>query len=151
MALLIMAPRLYIGMSADGVFPAALASIEPRTATPMRATLVLAALATLFSVAGTFQQIVTFFMAPTLAFVALAAAALVPLRRRAAQASAFRAPGYPLTIGLFVGLLGSVLVVVALNQPLQTLAGFAVMLLGVPAYRFARPNLAARVSIGVER
>jgi APA family basic amino acid/polyamine antiporter len=150
MALLIMAPRLYIGMSADGVFPAALASIEPRTATPVRATLLLATLATLFSVAGTFQQIVTFFMGPTLAFVALAAAALVPLRRRAPQASAFRAPGYPLTIWLFVGLLGTVLVVVALNQPLQTLAGFAVMLLGVPAYRFVRPNL-ARVSTGVDR
>jgi APA family basic amino acid/polyamine antiporter len=150
MALLIMAPRLYIGMRADGVFPAALASIEPRTGTPMRATLLLAALATLFSVAGTFQQIVTFFMGPTLAFVALAAAALVPLRRRAPHASAFRAPGYPLTIGLFVGLLGSVLVVVAVNQPLQTLAGFAVVLLGGPAYRLARPNLAC-VSTGVER
>ena len=138
MALLIMAPRLYVAMSADGLFPAALAAISPRTAMPIRATLLLASLASLFAVAGTFQQIVTFFMCSMMAFVGLSAAALIPLRRRSADAAAFSVPGHPLTTVLFAGSLAAVIVLIAVSRPFQALAGFALVLAGVPAYRLIR-------------
>jgi APA family basic amino acid/polyamine antiporter len=135
LALLIMAPRLYVAMSDDGLFPSALASVNSRTRTPARATAFLALLASLFVFVGTFQQIVAFFMCTTLAFIALAAAALIIVRRRRPQQASFSSPGYPITAGLFVLLVVGVVVLVAITHPLQAFAGFAIICLGLPAHR----------------
>jgi len=138
LGLVIMAPRVYVAMGEDGRFPAALSAVNRATGSPVRATLLLAALASLYTLAGTFQQIVTFFLCPTLTLVALAAAALVPLRRRVPRPGGFRAPGHPVTTGLFVALAAAVIIIVAMGQPLQALAGFAIVGLGIPAYRPVR-------------
>lgn len=140
LALLIMAPRLYVAMSRDRLFPAPLASVNPVTQSPARATVVLAFLASVFVSVGTFQQIIAFFMCTTLVFIALAAAALVVVRRRAPGGTCFHAPGYPLTTVLFVSLILIVVTLVGINQPLQALAGFVIVLLGLPVHRFARHN-----------
>ena len=141
LALLIMAPRLYVAMSRDGLFPASLASVNPVTQSPARATAFLALLASVFVSVGTFQQIVAFFMCTTLGFIALAAAALVVVRKRAPGGTSFHAPGYPLTTVLFVLLILSVVTLVGINQPLQATAGFVIVLLGLPVrHLFARHN-----------
>jgi APA family basic amino acid/polyamine antiporter len=75
LALLIMAPRLYVAMSRDGLFPSSLARVNAVTQSPVRATALLAVLASVFVSLATFQQIVAFFMCTTLGFIALAAAA----------------------------------------------------------------------------
>jgi APA family basic amino acid/polyamine antiporter len=138
LALLIMAPRLYVAMSRDGLFPSPVAAISATTGAPSRATLLLALLASLFVLAGTFQQIVAFFLCTALAFVALAAAALVVVRPEARAGSRVGAV-------LFVLLVMAVTVLVAVNRPMQALAGVAVVLAGWPAYavlvpRSARPG-----------
>lgn len=135
MALFMMAPRLYIAMSLDGLFPSALASIDPTTKAPVRATAVLAVLASGLVIVGTFEQIVSFLICTAMGFIALAAAALIVVRRRAPNVRAFRAPGYPWTTGLFVLLVACVVALVAVNRPLQALAGFGIVALGWPAYR----------------
>jgi APA family basic amino acid/polyamine antiporter len=140
MALLMMAPRLYIAMGRDGLFPTALAAIHPVTNAPARATAVLALLASAFVFIGTFQQIVAFFMCTALGFIALAAAALPIVRRRAPDAGGFRSPGYPVSTALFILLVMSVVLLVAVNRPVQALAGFALVLLGLPAYRYLKPG-----------
>ncbi|HXH06797.1 MAG TPA: amino acid permease [Vicinamibacterales bacterium] len=134
LALLIMAPRLYLAMSGDRLFPAALARRHPATGSPARATLLLALLASLFAWAGTFRGIVAFFMCTTLAFIALAAAALIRVRRRHPDHAGFSAPGHPLTTVLFVLLVAGVVTLVAVNRPLEAATGFAAVLLGVPAH-----------------
>ena len=134
-ALLLMAPRLYLAMSRDNLFPAALATLHPVTQAPVRATIVLATLASAFVVSGSFSQIVTFFLCPTLVFVALAAGALFVIRRRHPDALGFRAPGYPLTPALFVVLLLAVVAFIALAYPVPALAGCALVLIGLPLYR----------------
>jgi APA family basic amino acid/polyamine antiporter len=141
LALLIMAPRLYVAMSCDRLFPATLASVNPVTQSPARATAFLAFLASVFVSVATFQQILAFFMCTTLGFIALAAAALVVVRRRAPGGTSFHAPGYPLTTVLFVLLTLSVVTLVGINQPLQAIAGLVVVLLGLPVHHlFARQN-----------
>jgi APA family basic amino acid/polyamine antiporter len=135
LALLIMAPRLYEAMSHDGLFPAPLATVNPLTQTPARATAFLALLASVFVSVGTFQQIIAFFMCTTLGFIALSAAALIVVRRRAPGGASFHAPGYPLTTVLLVLLILTVMALVGINQPLQAIAGFAIVLLGLPAQR----------------
>ena len=135
LALLIMAPRLYVAMSRDRIFPSAVAAVDPRSGAPVRATVLLAAIATLFVAMGTFEQIVAFFMCTTLAFIALAAAALLVVRREPESDAvvAFRAPRVAPV--LFILLVAGVVILVALNRPVQALAGATVVLLGAPAYR----------------
>ena len=134
LSLLIMAPRLYVAMSADGLFPSSLAFVNRATKSPVRATMVLAALATVFVLVGTFQQIVALFMCTTLSFIALAAAALFVVRRGPLRGAPYTAAGYPVTPILFILLVSAIVALIALNRPLQALAGFAVILLGIPAY-----------------
>ena len=134
-ALLLLAPRLYLAMSGEGLFPVALARLHPITQAPARATIVLATLASIYVVSGTFSQIVAFFICPTLAFVALAAAALFIVRRRVPDEPVFRAPGYPATPLLFVLLLLAVVAFITLAHPLPALAGCALVLIGLPLHR----------------
>lgn len=140
LALLIMAPRLYVAMGEDGVFPSSLASLNKVTQSPVRATALLAVLASVFVSVGTFRQIVPFFMCTTLGFVALAAGSLIVVRRRAGAGPPFQAPGHPFTTLLFVILVLAVVVLVALNRPREAIAGFAIVVLGLPAYRSFRSH-----------
>ena len=132
MALLLMAPRLYVAMGRDGLFPSDLAALHPRTGAPVRSTVLLAAIASVFVLTGTFSQIVALFMCTTMVFVGLAAAGLFAVRARADAAAGFRAPGYPATPTLFVLLVLAVVVLIALARPVPALAGFALMLAGLP-------------------
>lgn len=143
MALLFMAPRLYVAMGRDGLFPPALARLTRRTAAPARATALLASIASLLVLSGSFDQIVAFFLCTALAFISLAASALFVARRRGAPAR-FLAPGYPATPVLFVLFLGAVIGCITLARPRQVLAGFALVLLGVPVYRFLSSRGALR-------
>jgi basic amino acid/polyamine antiporter, APA family len=142
MALLLMAPQLYVAMSADGLFPSALAVLHPTTRVPMRATALLAVLATAYVFAGTFEQISAFLIATAMGFIALSAASLFRIRHRLGDAARFRVPGYPWTPGAFVVLMSTVVALVAANRPRQALLGACIVSLGVPAYRlFARRDL----------
>lgn len=143
LALLFMAPRLYLAMTRDGILPAAVGSIHPVTGAPVRATALLAVIASLYVLAGNFRQIVAFFMAPALVFVALAAAGLFVIRRRAPSAAAFQTPGYPVTPALFVLLLAAVVALIAVSRPLEALAGAAIVVLGLPAHRLFGPRRGA--------
>jgi APA family basic amino acid/polyamine antiporter len=135
MALLMMAPRLYVAMSLDGLFPAALAAIHPATKAPARATALLAVLASGFVLAGTFDQIASFLICTALGFIALAAAALIVVRRRAPD------PLAPPECRAIRGQRDSSsswsprsVALVAINRPLQALGGLVIVAAGWPAY-----------------
>lgn len=140
LALVMMAPRVYVAMGGDGLFPSALAAVRPGSATPARAMLLLATLASGFVLVGTFQQIVAFFICTALSFIALAAAALFVVRRRAPDATPFESPGYPLGPGLFVLLIVVVVVLVLMVRPVEALAGAAIVMLGLPARHMLLKN-----------
>lgn len=140
-AFLLMAPRLYVAMGQDGLFPAPLAEVHSATQTPVRALLVLGCLASVYAWFGRFDQIVALMICPALVFIALAAAGLSIVRARGADGAAeFETPGYPWTPGLFVVLVSGVVVLVALGRPQQAALGGALILLGVPAYRWFGPS-----------
>jgi APA family basic amino acid/polyamine antiporter len=144
-ALLLMAPRLYVAMSRDGVLPRVLAPVEPARDSSRPATALLATLASVYTLAATFQQVVAFFFCTALGFVALATAGLFVLRRRGAPGgNAFRCPGYPVVPASFVALLAVVILFAGITRPAQAIAGLGVVLCGVPAYWW----LSARGALG---
>jgi APA family basic amino acid/polyamine antiporter len=121
-------------MSEDHLFPAALAVLSPVTQVPARATALLAALATAYVIAGTFEQISSFLVCTAMGFIALAAASLLRIRRRMPQRAGFSVPGYPWTTLAFVLLMSAVVVLVGVNRPRQALLGLVIVALGWPAY-----------------
>ncbi len=143
LALLLMAPRVYVAMSRDGLFSSALAASSAATGSPTRATALLATISSIYVLSGTFEQILPLFLCPALVFVALAAAGLFRVRRSGREAApGFRCPGYPATPIFFIAFLVAVAVIVAIGHPLPVLVGLAIVALGIPAYRLfsARPN-----------
>jgi len=134
LALVMFAPRLYVAMADDRVMAPALVGGQGDTM-PVRGTLLLAVLASVLASLAGFDAILTYFMAPTLVFIALAAwtgvRAAAPVtgpvtgaRGHHGRRGTFAALAASLAAGVFVVLLAGIIVLVVLNQPLQAGAGF---------------------------
>jgi APA family basic amino acid/polyamine antiporter len=120
-------------MARDGLFIPAVAAIHPRFETPALAIALQASLASVLVVAGTFNDIISYFIFVVIVFVGLTVVALFKLRRRDGYAI-FSTPGYPVTPIVFLGLIGLLLVLLGGNNPKQAFLGVAVVSLGLPFY-----------------
>jgi APA family basic amino acid/polyamine antiporter len=109
------------------------ANVHPRFGTPTRAVAIQATLASVLVLLGTFQQILSYFIFVTVAFLALTVVGLIVLRRREG-AAAYHTPGYPLTPALFLILVVVLLFLLAGHNPLQAALGVAIVALGIPLY-----------------
>jgi len=128
-------PRLFYAMARDGVFLSRLAEVHPRFGTPAVAIVSTSLWSSVLVLSGTFEQLFTYVVFMSWLWFALAALAIFVYRRREPDAPRpFRTPGYPLTPILFV--LAALVIVVntIVAQPVQSLIGLALGLLGVPAY-----------------
>lgn len=132
-AVLMAAPRVYVAMARDGVFPASVGRRHPRLGTPLRAIVLQAVLACVAVGLASFEAILATFMFITVAFVALTVAGLYRLPRPAE--GAFRVPGYPLTPFLFLALLGTLLALLLAGRPREALLGTAIVACGYPVSR----------------
>lgn len=121
-------------MARDGLFPSWLSAISPRLGTPARATAVQATLASILAASGSFEQILAYFMAVTIGFLALIAATVFVLP---ATGDAGRVPGSPITPLGFIVPTTLVVVLQVMNDPLRSGGGLAIVALGLPAYQIA--------------
>jgi APA family basic amino acid/polyamine antiporter len=133
-SMLMGAPRVYYAMARDGLFLPALAAVHPRFGTPARAVALQAVLASALVLAGTFEQILAYFFFSVVAFLALTVAAVYVLRGQSPAAAAYRTPGYPVTLLLFLVPVAFLLGLLAAHDPLRSLLGAAAVALGVPVY-----------------
>jgi basic amino acid/polyamine antiporter, APA family len=139
-------PRVFQAMAADGVFFPWLARLHPVHRTPAGAIALQAAWASALVLSGSFSQLVDYVAFADWVFFGLTVAGLFVYRGRdragskAAAPGAFRVPGYPWTPALFVA--ASIFVVVSsvLAAPLNALIGSGMLALGVPVYWYwSRP------------
>jgi len=133
-AVVMSAPRVYFAMARDGLFIPAVAAIHPRFETPTVAIALQAALASVLVVAGTFKEIISYFVFVVIVFVALTILALFKLRRRSTANAGYLTPGYPVTPIVFLALLLLLLVLIGGNNPKQAFLGVFVVSLGLPFY-----------------
>ena len=134
LALLMALPRVYYAMAQDGVFLRAVGEISPRFGTPARAIAIQATLASILVLLGTFDQIVTYFVFVTVAFVGLTVGALIVLRRRSGNDASYRTPLYPVTPIVFLVLVIATLLLLAGHSPRQAALGVGIVGLGIPVY-----------------
>jgi APA family basic amino acid/polyamine antiporter len=141
-ATVLVGPRVYHAMAADGLFFAPLARTHPKLHTPVAALAVQAVVAVVQLVSGSFDQLLTFAMFAIVAFSTLAVTAVFVLRVRKPLAfRPFRVPGYPLVPALFVAVNVWVLWSVITQGAHAALIGLAIVATGVPAYALFRPRI----------
>ncbi|MGH9759618.1 MAG: amino acid permease, partial [Blastocatellia bacterium] len=144
-------PRIFFAMADSGLFFRKIAAVHPRFKTPHVAILLAAALAVIFVMVQTFEQLADTFVLAIWPFYALGVASIYTLRRkRPDMPRPYRTPGYPVTPILFLlaslYLLGNALAddVIHFGSRLigaQTatdssgaLLVLAIILAGIPAY-----------------
>jgi basic amino acid/polyamine antiporter, APA family len=128
-------PRVFYAMARDGLFFRRVAAIHPRFQTPHVAIAMAAMLGIGYVSIRTFEQLAEAFILGIWPFYVLCVGAVFTLRRQRPGAERpYRTAGYPFVPLLFllasVGMLGNALY----RQPASTLAGFGIILLGIPVY-----------------
>jgi basic amino acid/polyamine antiporter, APA family len=131
-AYFIASPRVYFAMANDGLFFRSFGSLHPRFGTPHRATLIQMGIACLLVLSGSFNEIVSYFFFIVVLFVAITVCGLFRIRKQAFDG--YRTPMFPLPPIIFIAITAIVLFFIALRNPIQTVIGAVVVLLGVPVY-----------------
>ena len=132
-------PRLFFAMARDRVFFARLATVHPRFGTPAAAIVGTAVWSAVLVLSGSFEQLLTYVVFMSWLWFALAALTIFVYRRRAPRAQRpFSTPGYPVTPVLFVAAALVIVLNTVMAQPVQSLIGLGIALLGVPSYRIWR-------------
>ncbi len=136
---ILVTPRVFQAMAADGVFFRRLAELHPRYRTPGAAILLMGAWAVALTLTRTYGPLTDYVVFGDWIFFGLSVATLFIYRRRERAAGVsrplrFRTPGYPWVPALFV--LAALYVVASsvTSNPRNAAIGSALLLAGVPAF-----------------
>jgi len=141
---LLVTPRVFQAMAADGVFFQRLARLHPAHRTPTGAIVFMGAWAILLTVSGTYAQLLDYVVFGDWIFFGLTVATLFVYRARDRAAGAMARPsvlpaiGYPWVPGLFVVAAAYVVASSVLANPRNAAIGGGLLLLGVPVYLYWR-------------
>jgi APA family basic amino acid/polyamine antiporter len=133
---IMVSPRVYQAMAADGLFFESFAKLHPRYRTPGAAIIAQGVWASLLLATRSYGQLLDYVTFADWIFFGSTAATLFIYRRRPTGGSAgsFRVPGYPWAVVLFI--LAAVYVVIGSirSNPGNALRGILLLAAGVPAY-----------------
>jgi APA family basic amino acid/polyamine antiporter len=134
-------PRVYFQMAADGTFFKQLAWVSRRTHAPVVAIVLQGVIAIVISLAGKYDQILTYVTSVDYVFFGLSAIALIVFRNRDARDPTapqpfFRMPGHPITTLLFLAIAWGIVADVLVSSPVDTSIGLGILLSGLPVYAF---------------
>jgi APA family basic amino acid/polyamine antiporter len=138
---IMVSPRVYQAMAADGLFFQSFARLHPRFRTPVTAIIAQGAWACLLLATRTYGQLLDYVTFADWIFFGATAATLVVhrrLERGTPRAAGFRLPGYPWTLALFI--LAALYVVAGSigSNPGNAVRGALLLLAGVPVYAIWR-------------
>jgi basic amino acid/polyamine antiporter, APA family len=138
-------PRIVYALSRDGLFPKPFARVHPRFQTPSFAIIAQAVWMSLLCLSGRYDQLYTYAtFAVILAYTATGIALFVFRRTRPREHRPYRCWGYPTVPAIFVATSALLAVNTVLRQPVETLAGIGILLLGVPVYFWMRSGASRR-------
>ena len=136
---ILVSPRVYQAMAADGLFPAALARLHPRTRTPVNALVLQGLWALTLLLMGTYGELLDWVVFAD--WITFGAVALTLVRYRRTETPGqpgFRDPFYPWSVALFVAAAIYVVAGSVASNPANALKGSVMIALGVPVYLFWR-------------
>jgi APA family basic amino acid/polyamine antiporter len=129
--------RTYLPMARDGVFFKSLGVVHPKWRTPAACILAQGVWTVVLTVSGTYEALYTYVIVVLFLFHAATGLAVFVLRaKRPEWPRPYRVSGYPIVPAIFVltslAFVGNSL----LERPTESLFGFGIMLLGLPAYAY---------------
>ncbi|HXV89868.1 MAG TPA: amino acid permease [Gemmatimonadales bacterium] len=136
---ILVTPRVFQAMAADGLFFDRIARLHPRHRTPAAAITLQAAWAVVLALSGTYAELLDYVVFGDWIFFGAAAATLFVYRARdgmAAGAPAFRVPAYRLVTGFFVLAAVYVMASAVRAEPTNAMKGAALIALGIPVYAY---------------
>ena len=145
---ILVTPRVYQAMAADGVFFARMAIVNPRTRTPIAALIGQAAWAIVLLLSGSYGQLLDYVVFADWVFFAATGAALFVYRARETRdagggAAAMPTYGHPVTTVLFLAAAVYVIIGSIVSNPPNALKGSILLALGWPAYAWWRRRSSA--------
>jgi APA family basic amino acid/polyamine antiporter len=127
--------RVPYAVATDGLAPKALARISHVTRVPVVAVLVQGAIACVYALSGTFDQLTDAVVFASWLFYALNAGTVLLLRKREPDRErAYRVPGFPVVPVLFMALATLLLVNAVWTAPRASVLGVGVVTLGALVY-----------------
>jgi APA family basic amino acid/polyamine antiporter len=134
-------PRVFQAMAADGVFLPAMARLHPRYRTPGAAIVVMGVWSAALTLTGTYGKLLDYVVFGDWIFFGSSVATLFVYRARerrqgGAPRAGVRVPGYPWTAAFFVLAAAYVVASSVGANPKNAAIGTGLILLGVPAYWF---------------
>jgi APA family basic amino acid/polyamine antiporter len=145
---IMVSPRVYQTMAADGLFFPAFARLHPRFRTPGTALIVQGIWAVGLLLTGKYGQLLDYVVFCDWIFFGLAVYSLFIIRRQDRAAGvvdppdAFRVPGWPVTPILFLAAAVYVVVGSISSNPKNAALGTAILAIGVPVFWFWRGRTA---------
>ena len=134
-AMIFAGPRVYYAMARDGLFFAAAGRVHPTYRTPAWAIGAQAVWSALLVLSGGFEQLIEYTGFAVILFAGVAGVALFVLRRRdGGTPRPFRAWGYPVAPGIFVGASALIVLNAMWRSPGPSGAGLGIILAGLPLY-----------------
>jgi basic amino acid/polyamine antiporter, APA family len=145
---IMVSPRVYQTMAADGLFFPAFARLHPRFRTPGTAIIVQGIWGIALLWTGKYGQLLDYVVFCDWIFFGLAVFSLFIIRRQDRDAGvpeppdAFRVPGWPVAPLLFLGAAVYVVAGSISSNPKNALLGTGILLIGIPVFRFWRGRTA---------
>ena len=135
--------RVLYAMARDGVFFRTAGRIDAKRRAPTGALVLQGVWSSVLALSGSYDRLLTYVTFASLGFNALTVAGLFVLRRtRAGAVRPYRTWGYPITPSVYLVGAAFFLVYIFAGDPLDALAGLAIVALGAPAYSVFRRRAA---------
>ena len=134
--------RIYQVMAREGLFFHPLSYIHPKYQTPIPSLIAQGIWASLLVLSGTYDQLITYVVFVSWIFYAMSGVAVIVLRKKSINSRPkYRTWGYPYTTMVFVGFSIALVVNTIVEAPFDSLIGFGIMFLGVPAFFYWQRHL----------
>ena len=133
---LLSGPRLPYTMARANLLPARFANLSDRSV-PAVAVVVIGMWSLVLAASGTFDVLTDIYVFVLWIFFAMNGAAVIVLRRRYPEfPRPYKVTGYPLVPVIFILVAGYLLINTLLVTPGRALAGLALIVVGLPVYRY---------------
>lgn len=134
-------PRVTYAMAEDGRLPRWLAFVHPKWRVPTNALAAQMAWSVLLVWSGRYDQLFTYVVSAAFIFYGLTGAGVLVLRRARPDAERpYKVPLYPILPLAYVLFCAAFVANSFREKPFESLAGLAIVLLGVPVYRMYRAS-----------
>jgi APA family basic amino acid/polyamine antiporter len=131
------APRIYFAQARDGLLFRSFGVLHPVFRTPSRALILQCVWASVLSLTGSYEVLLSWCTFTAWVFYALCVAAVILLRvREPERPRSFRMPGYPWTALVFLAIATGFVLGTLVTRPWTSAAGAAISLAGIPFYAY---------------